>query len=129
METRQRTAPSEAATQQQHQPAPMVPPVDIVEDSEGITVRADLPGVSKDDLSIDVDGDTLTIEATVKLGEPTAMEALYAEVRVAQYRRSFVLGADLDAEKIDAGMKNGVLTIRLLKREQAKPRRIAVKSE
>ena len=112
----------------QHQPAPMVPPVDIVEDRDGITLRADLPGVSREDLSIGIDGDTLTIEGTVKLGESADMEAVYAEVRVAQYKRSFVLGGDLDSEKVEAGMKNGVLTLKVPKREQAKPRKIEVKA-
>lgn len=125
--TTERNAEKQAVAQ--HQPAPMVPPVDIIEDREGITLRADLPGVGKEDLSIGVDGDTMTLEATVKLGEPAQMEPLYAEVRVAQYRRSFVLGADLDSEKVEANMKNGVLTIRLPKREQAKPRRISVRAE
>lgn len=130
METRQRNTTTEApASQQQLQPAPLVPPVDIVEDGEGILVKADLPGVSKDELSIGVDGDTLNVEAIVKLGEPANMDPLYAEIRVAQFRRSFVLGSDLDPDKIEAGMKNGVLTIRLPKREQAKPRKIDVRAE
>lgn len=124
METTRRTQPSVT----QHQPAPMVPPVDIVEDREGITLRADLPGVSKEDLAIAIDGDTLTVEGTVKLGEPAGMEAVYAEVRVAQFRRSFVLSADLDSEKVDAAIRNGVLTLKVPKREQAKPRRVEVKS-
>ncbi len=108
---------------------PLVPPVDIVEDAEGITVRADLPGVSKDSLSIGVDGETLTVEATVELGEGVAMQAVYAEIRVAQYKRSFVLGRDLDTTRIDAAIRNGVLTMRVPKAEQAKPRRVAVKAE
>jgi HSP20 family protein len=114
--------------QQQQQAAPLVPPVDIVEDADGITLKADLPGVSKEGLSIGVEGDTLTVEATVTLGEAAHVQPIYAEVRVAQFRRSFVLGNDLDAERIEAGMRNGVLTLRLPKREQAKPRRIEVKA-
>ena len=112
----------------QHQPAPMVPPVDIVEDREGITLRADLPGVSREDLSIGIDGDTLTLEGTVRLGESANMDGVYAEVRVAQFKRSFVLGADLDSEKIEAAMKNGVLTMKVPKKEQARPRKIEVKA-
>jgi len=106
----------------------LLPPVDIVEDQNGITVKADLPGVSRENLSISVDGETLTVEGAVALGESQKMEAVYAEVRVARYRRSFVLGRDLDTERIDAAMKNGVLTLRVPKREQAKPRRIPVKA-
>lgn len=107
----------------------LVPPVDIIEDSEGITVKADLPGVSKETLSIGVNGDTLTIEGLVRLGEARAMQHVYAEIGVAQYKRSFVLSRDLDTGKIDASIRNGVLTLRVPKLEQAKPRRIPVKGE
>jgi len=110
------------------QEAALVPPVDIIEDENGITLEADLPGVSKENLSIRVDGDTLTLEAEVKLGEPQSIEGVYAEVRVARYRRSFVLSRDLDTDKVEATMKNGVLKLHLAKREQAKPRRIEVKT-
>ena len=124
METKQRNETRGTA----QQAAPLVPPVDIIETPEGITLRADLPGVSKETLSIDVDGDTMTVEGTVSLGEPANVKPLYAEIRVAQFRRSFVLGADLDSEKVDANIRNGVLTIKLAKREQAKPRKIEVKA-
>ena len=124
MESKQRNETRGSAPQA----APLVPPVDIIETPEGITLRADLPGVSKETLSIDVDGDTLTVEGTVSLGEPANVKPLYAEIRVAQFRRSFVLGADLDSEKVDANIRNGVLTIRLSKREAAKPRKIEVKA-
>ena len=109
-------------------PAQLVPAVDVFEDKDGITVRADLPGVSKENLAIGVDGDNLTIEGTVSLGETAALQPIYAEVRVAQYKRSFVLSRDLDTEKIDAGLVNGVLTLRIPKREQARPRRVEVKA-
>jgi len=110
------------------QEAALVPPVDIIEDENGITLEADLPGVSKENLSIRVDGAPLTLEAEVKLGEPQSIEGVYAEVRVARYRRSFVLSRDLDTDKVEATMKNRVLKLHLAKREQAKPRRIEVKA-
>jgi HSP20 family protein len=121
METRQ------PPTQRETEAPALLPPVDIVEDENGITVKADLPGVSRENLSIRVDGETLTVEGAVALGEAQKMEAVYAEIRVARYRRSFVLGRDLDTESIDASMRNGVLTLRVPKREQARPRRIPVK--
>ena len=108
---------------------PLVPPVDIIEDAEAITVKADLPGVTKEHLSIGVDGDTLTVEGSVSLGEPGSMQSVYAEVRVPHYKRSFVLGRDLDTENISANLQHGVLTLRVPKREQAKPRRIEVKAQ
>ena len=109
-------------------PAPLVPPVDVVEDKDGITLRADLPGVSKETLSIGVDGDNLTLEGTVALGERPQLRPVYAEVRVAQYRRTFVLSRDLDTEKIEAALANGVLTLRIPKREQARPRKVEIRT-
>lgn len=114
---------------QKNRVTPMLPPVDIMEDAERITLRADMPGVSRETLSIDVDNDTLTIEGAVSLGEAASLKDVYAEIRVAQYRRSFVLGRDLDREKIDARLANGVLTLDIPKLEQAKPRRINVKAQ
>jgi HSP20 family protein len=107
----------------------MVPPVDVLENEAGITLKADLPGVSKESLHIRIDGETLTIEGQVDLGELKSLEPVYAEVRTAQYKRSFVLSRDLDTAKIDASMKNGVLTLTVPKLEQARPRRIAVRAE
>lgn len=108
------------------QATPLVPPVDIWEDGEGIVLKADLPGVAKEGLSVGVDGETLTIEGTVALGESSKLHGIYAEVRVASYRRSFVLGRDLDPERIAASLQNGVLELRIPKREAAKPRRVQV---
>ena len=118
------------ATREAQGDAPaIVPPVDVIENEAGITLRADLPGVSKDGLSIGVEGETLTIEGRVSLGEAKELRGVYAEIRTAHYRRSFVLSRDLDVDKIDATMKNGVLTLTVPKLEQAKPRRIAVRAE
>ncbi len=125
METRERLSGREGTSEA---PA-IVPPVDIVEDPNGITLRADLPGVAKENLSIAVDGENLTLEGAVGLGEAQNLQSVYAEVRVNRYRRGFVLSRDLDTDRIDASMKNGVLTLRIPKREQAKPRRIAVKAD
>jgi len=107
----------------------LLPPVDIFEDAGGITLLADLPGVAREDLSIGVDGRSLTIEAPLKLGEASSLTAVYAEVRANHFRRSFELSSDLDTGKIDAGLRNGVLTLRIPKLEQAKPRRIDVRVE
>lgn len=104
------------------------PPVDIVEDASGITVLADLPGVEPKDLSIDVDGRTLTIEAPLTLGEANALVSVYAEVRSNRYRRSFELSSELDTTTIAADLKEGVLTLRIPRAEHAKPRRIEVRA-
>ena len=107
----------------------LLPAVDIFEDAGGITLVADLPGVARKDLAIGVDGRSLTIEAPVQLGESSALTSVYAEVRANHFRRSFELSSDLDTTKIDAGLRDGVLTLRIPKAEQAKPRRIDVRVE
>ena len=104
----------------------LIPPVDVIEDEVSITVTADLPGVAKENLAIRVDGDTLTIEAPVSLGEFQNIEPVYAEIRAAQYKRSFTLSRELDPSKIEAKLNNGVLRLRIPKGEEAKPRRIDV---
>jgi len=126
MEMRQQSANRETAAAEM---AVLIPPVDVFEDENGITVKADLPGVSKDNLSIRVDGETLTIEARVSLGETQKLDVVYAEIRVAQYKRSFVLSRELDTTKIEAAIKNGVLNLRVPKLERAKPRRIAIRAD
>jgi HSP20 family molecular chaperone IbpA len=109
--------------------AALTPAVDVYEDENGITVKADLPGVSKEDLSIRVDGDTLVVEGRVNLGETQQLRSVYAEVRHSQFRRTFVLSRDLDATKIDAALRSGALTLTIPKIEKARPRRIAVRAE
>ena len=105
----------------------LLPPVDIVEDSTGITLTADLPGVDASELSIGVEGKTLTVQAPLRLGEANSLVSVYAEVRANQYLRSFELSGELDTSAIDASMKDGVLTLRLPKLERARPRRVEVR--
>ena len=104
----------------------MRPPVSVVEDASGITLYADLPGVSKDKLNIQVEGDTLTVEGTLELSVPEGMEAIHAEVELPRYRRVFTLSRDLDGEKVAAEFRQGVLTLRIPKAAHAQPRKIAV---
>jgi HSP20 family molecular chaperone IbpA len=105
----------------------MTPRVDVLEDETGITVVADMPGVSKDSLEIKVENDALSIEGAVSAATPQAMEATYAEVRIPRYRRSFTLSRELDPSRIEAQLIDGVLRLRIPKHEQARPQRISVK--
>ena len=105
----------------------MTPRVDVLEDDTGITVIADMPGVSKESLDIRVENDALSIEGAVSSATPDAMEAVYAEVRTARYRRSFTLSRELDSGRIEAQLKDGVLRVHIPKHEQARPQRISVK--
>jgi HSP20 family molecular chaperone IbpA len=104
----------------------LMPPVDVIEDSTGITLYADLPGVSKDKLELSVEGDTLSIEGEVAIEMPRPMQASYAEVNSARYRRMFTLSKELDPSKISAELAQGVLKLRIPKAEHAQPRRIQV---
>ena len=107
--------------------AGLLPPVDVIEDSTGITLYADLPGVSKDGLNLHVEADTLTIEGKLGLAVPEGMEASHAEVSVPRYRRVFTLSKELDTEKVSAELNQGVLKLRIPKAEHAQPRRIEIK--
>lgn len=105
----------------------LLPRVDVLEDDEGITLLADLPGVPKDQLELRVDGDTLVVEGVMARFTPETLEPVYAEVRLPRYRRSFALSRELDASRIEANLKDGVLTLRIPKQAHAQPRRISVK--
>ncbi|WP_456405278.1 Hsp20/alpha crystallin family protein [Thiolapillus sp.] len=102
------------------------PAVDIFEDESGITLLADMPGISKDRLNIKVEADVLTIEGDAEIPMPEGMEPLYADIRANHYQRSFTLSSEMDTEKIEANLKNGVLSLRIPKREEHKPRKIEV---
>jgi HSP20 family molecular chaperone IbpA len=106
----------------------LMPPVDVFEDNTGITLYADLPGVPKDQLELNVEGDLLSIEGTVSIAMPEAMHASYAEVSSSRYRRVFTLSKELDPGKISAEFSQGVLKLRIPKAEHAQPRRIEVKA-
>lgn len=125
---RQASARQEQGQPQHRQDTPtMIPRVDVLEDEAGITLLADLPGVGRDSLDIQVEGDSLTIEGAVTAATPEAMEAAYAEVRVPRYRRSFTLSRELDGGRIEAQLKDGVLRLRIPKQEHAQPRRVSIK--
>ena len=96
--------------------------------TSGITLLADMPGVPKDRLELKVEADTLSIEGQVVPPTPEGLEAVYAEVRVPRYRRTFTLSRELDTTKVDANLKDGVLTLRIPKQAHAQPRRIEVQS-
>lgn len=118
---------SEPRQQDRDQPF-VVPPVDVFENESGITLLADLPGVSKDRLGVRVDGDNLMIEASATTVEPSRMELIYGEAQYASYRRQFTLSRELDASRVEASLKDGVLKLTIPKLEEAKPRRIEVRA-
>jgi HSP20 family molecular chaperone IbpA len=86
-----------------------------------------MPGVSKERLDIKIDKDTLSIDGVSKVPMPDGMEALHADVRSTRYQRSFSLSSELDGEKADASLKDGVLTLSIPKREKYQPRKVEVR--
>jgi len=106
----------------------MRPAVDIYEDATGITLKADLPGVSHDRLDVQIEGNNLSIEGQAAIDMPEGMEALYADVKATRFRRSFTLSNELEADKISAEMNNGELTLRLPRRAELQPRKIEIRA-
>ena len=117
-------AAAPAATQAQ--PA-LQPPVDVVEDSNGITLYADMPGVPRDKLHLRVEGDQLTLEGEIALAVSEGTAPQHAEVTLPRYRRAFTLSKELDATQVNAELSQGVLRVRIPKAAHAQPRRIDVK--
>jgi len=106
--------------------AALLPPVDVIEDAAGITLYADLPGVPKDKLSLQVEANTLTIEGELGLDLPEGMEATHAEMSLPRFRRVFTLSKDLDGSKVGAEFNHGVLKLSIPKAEHAQPRKIKI---
>ena len=105
----------------------MLPAVDVIEDSEGITLYADLPGVPKDRLSLTVEAGTLTIEGEVVLDAPAGLTPGHAEIDVPRFRRVFTLSQELNGEQVAAEFVQGVLKLRIPKAAHALPRRVEVR--
>jgi HSP20 family protein len=123
------TQSASAVEHSDHEPGlVMIPPADVFEDAEGITLQLDMPGVGRDRLNLQTDRNSLVIEGTAQIDMPQDMSALYADVRSTFYRRSFVLSDELETEKTQANLKDGVLTVRIPKRAEVRPRRIEVSS-
>jgi HSP20 family molecular chaperone IbpA len=125
-------AVANTTTQSQQTPSTpqqtLSPAVDITEGRSGITLLADMPGVSKDDLTIKVEGDTLTLEGRARIDVPDDIELQHSEVRSPYFRRSFSLSRDLNPAGIEATLRDGVLKVHIPKSEEAQPRRIEVKA-
>jgi HSP20 family molecular chaperone IbpA len=129
-ETKDVNTQQAAGTQQtSEQERTMRPAVDIFEDATGITLHADMPGVTRERLDIQIDGDSLSISGDVEIPVPDNMNAVYADVHSNRYQRSFSLSKELDANNVEATLKHGVLILRIPKREEHKPRKIEVQAD
>lgn len=122
-----KTLPSAAKKTEESREAALMPPVDVIEDSAGITLYADLPGVTREALHVRVEDETLFIEGDLGLKIPEGMESSHAEVSMPRYRRLFKLSKELDSENVSAELKQGVLKLRIPKAAHAQPKRIQVR--
>ncbi len=101
------------------------PAVDIFETDDAITLLADLPGVEKEGLDINVEDRQLTITGLVKEPEDR-LQSVYAEYGIGGYSRNFKLGDTIDQRQISASLKDGVLELVLPKADRLKPRKIEI---
>ncbi|RMD60029.1 MAG: Hsp20/alpha crystallin family protein [Nitrospirae bacterium] len=105
------------------------PDVDIIQKDDNIILIADMPGVDEKSVDITLEKDILTIRGEVKMDIPENYKIVYAEFGVGDYLRSFTLPDDIDRDKIQATVKNGVLKLIMPKAETAKAKKITVKAE
>jgi HSP20 family molecular chaperone IbpA len=117
------TAEVEHTSQRPH----FVPDVDIFETKEGVTLLADLPGVTKENVSLTVEEGVLTLTGRVEENLPEGARSRYRESEAGDFYRSFRLGREVAGDKVEASMKDGVLRLDFPKTEWARTRKIEVK--
>ncbi|WP_313620700.1 Hsp20/alpha crystallin family protein [Achromobacter sp.] len=125
MNERNDLAVEQVGRSKQQRPANL-PAVDIFEDATGVTVLADLPGVTKDRLNIKVESEMLVIEGEASVPVPDDVRLIHGELREPLFRRSFRLGPEFDKDAISASLKHGVLTLQVPRIREALPRQIPV---
>ncbi len=106
-----------------------VPAVDIYETADNIVILADLPGADEKSVNITLEKDLLTLEASLEPESHEGYNLAYSEFDTGDYYRAFNLSEEIDRDKIEAKMKNGVLRLILPKAEPAKARKIEVRAE
>ena len=117
-----------APTEQTHSCRCYRPNVDIVETAGELTVLADMPGATRDNIDINFENGTLTIHGMVQDRRREGVDTILTEYGVGDFRRVFQVGEEIDANKITAEFADGVLTLHLPKAESVRPRKIAVQT-
>jgi HSP20 family molecular chaperone IbpA len=105
-----------------------VPRVDIYETDDAIVILTDMPGVDENSVDITLEKNVLSINGYVEPVQPDNYSLAYAEYDMGDYQRSFTLSDEIDRDKIEAVVKNGVLRLQLPKAGPAKTRKITVKA-
>lgn len=105
-----------------------MPPVDIRETGEAMTLFVEIPGLKKDDISITLENNVLSISGERKFEKDVEQENYHRIERAyGSFSRSFSLPANVRTDKVDASFADGVLTVSLPKSDEAKPRQIEIK--
>ncbi len=105
-----------------------VPRVDIYETKESIFLIADMPGVDEKTVEVELEKNILTITGWTEDSKLKDHSLLFSEYETGDYERSFTLSDEIDREKINATVKQGVLLLELPKAEKVKPKKIAIKA-
>lgn len=103
-----------------------MPPTDIFESDDLLTLVMEMPGVDREAVDVNVENGVLRVEGRLDFSKYEGMQPVYTEYNIGHYRRSFSLSSKVDQDRISAQMQDGVLTLLLPKPEEAKPRRISV---
>lgn len=105
----------------------VIPPVDITETEENFLLTADIPGVKKDDIEITIDNEMLELRGKVqKAADNLEKNIKYAEYKEYDFYRQFNIGNNINSEKVEAKVENGVLSLTLPKKEELKPKKIDI---
>jgi HSP20 family protein len=104
-----------------------IPPVDVYEDEQGLRLKLEVPGIEEKDLDVRIENNVLSIRGERKFEKEEKEENFHRiERRYGSFSRSFTLPNTVDAEKVSADYTNGVLTLQLAKKAEAKPKQIKV---
>jgi HSP20 family molecular chaperone IbpA len=120
-------APAEGAERTRTRPV-YAPHTDIFETKDGLVILADMPGVSPDGADVTLERNVLTIRGRTEDSAPQGFSPVYLEYRPGDYERVFTLSEDIEAARIEAGVKNGVLRLFLPKAGPAQTKRIQVRA-
>jgi HSP20 family protein len=120
-------APSEGAERTRARPV-YAPRTDILETDDGLVILADMPGVSADGVDVTLERNVLTIRGRTEDDPPQGFSPVYIEYQPGDYERVFTLSEDIEAERIEAGVKDGVLRLFLPKAGPAQTKRIQVRA-
>jgi HSP20 family molecular chaperone IbpA len=103
-----------------------VPSADIYESENALTIVLEMPGVSRDNVDVNIEDGVLTVEGRIDFSKYEGLQPVYSEYNVGPYRRTFRISSQIDQSGITAEMRDGIISLELPKAEAAKPRRVQV---